>query len=216
MARPFSRLGAVRPGLILGQATPALGRIIGAGAITNNLAALPRYALGLARGLDGERWYLSNSAPKSVVRITPSGAVTAFWRGLQSNNSGLIDLAAGPGGMWFVHNGRTLAVGRVRTVSARSVCIVPKLIEVTLPHAKAMLKHAGCGLGRVRRRGAANPPQRDGVIAQSVAPGRTVRRGIKVTVTSQASSQRIHHCRHLAPADQPPSAKRQFMRLPLA
>jgi beta-lactam-binding protein with PASTA domain len=68
------------------------------------------------------------------------------------------------------------------TASAPPVkCHVPKVIGKSLKVAKKTLKHANCGLGKVKK--AFSKKKKGLVIAQSPKPGKTLSRGAKVSLT---------------------------------
>jgi streptogramin lyase len=102
-------------------ATPAIGRITPAGAITEFNAPAGSSPQAIAAGPDGNMWFTDNGATKAIGRITPSGTITEFSTGLQANNASRpMAIAAGlDGNMWFTDLGQLAGgngmIGRITT-----------------------------------------------------------------------------------------------------
>jgi len=100
---------------VLQGASPAIGRITPAGAITEfskglNAGAQPA---GIGAGPDGNLWFADPGSPAAIGRITPSGEIREFSAGLNAGASPW-QIAGGPdGNVWFTDIGPTPAIGRI-------------------------------------------------------------------------------------------------------
>jgi hypothetical protein len=145
----------------------------------------------IALGPDGNMWFADDGGPQAIGRITPSGVITEFSKGLAStakHGTGILDITAGPDGdMWFIGKGDTIGLIGTGTGGANHrQCTVPNVVGSKLARAKRTLSRAGCSLGPIKKRKEAKH-SRGRIVAQSPHPGRKLPRGRKVKVTVGSS-----------------------------